>query len=58
MRTRSQVILCLLSLWAVEGHGALPVLLSPTATGHEGENACSSQVSAEAQFNVTKKQIK
>ena len=58
MRTRSQVILCLLSLWAVEGHGALPFLLSPTATGQEGENACSSQVSAEAQFNVTKKQIK
>ena len=52
----SRIILCLLFLWPVEGHGALPVHVSPTVM--EGENVCSSQEAVEAQLNVTKEKIK
>ena len=55
---RSQIILCLLSLWVVEGHGALPIRLSPTVIGQEGENVCPSQVAVNAQLNVTKEEVK
>ena len=42
----------------MEGHGALPVRISPTVIGQEGENVCPSEVAAEAQLNVTKEEIK
>ena len=54
---KSNIVLCLFSLWAVKGHGALPVLLPPIVSGQERENACSSQVAAEAQLNVTKEKV-
>ena len=38
--------------------GANPVHLPPTVAGQKGENACSSQVAAEAQFNLTKEEVK
>ena len=55
---RSRIILCLLFLWAVEGHGALPVHLSPTVIDKEGESICPSQEAVEAQLNVAKEEIK
>ena len=58
LKMKSKIVLCLLSLWIVECHGALPVRLLPIVTGQEGENACSSQVAAEAHLNVTKEEIK
>ena len=58
MKYLFKTILCLLSLWVVEGHGALPVRLSPTVIDQEGENVCPSEVAAEAQLNVTKEEIK
>ena len=42
----------------MEGHGALPVRLSPTVIGHEGENICLSQEAFEAQLNVINEEIK
>ena len=42
----------------MEGHGALPVRISPTVIGQEGENVCPSEAAAEAQLNVTKEEIK
>ena len=38
--------------------GAIPVHLPPTVAGQEGENACSSQVAAETQLNVTNEELK
>ena len=55
---RSCILLCLLLLWVVEGHGALPVRISPTVIGQEGENVCPSQLAVEVQLNVTKEEIK
>ena len=55
---RSWIILCLLSLWIVEGHGALPVRIYPTVIGQERENGCPSQEAINDQLNVTKKEIK
>ena len=58
-RMKPQIILYLWSLRAVEGHGAFPVLLPPSVTGQEGENACSSRAAAEAQFGgISKEEIK
>ena len=42
----------------MEGHRALPVCISPTVIGQEGENVCPSQLAVEAQLNVTKEEIK
>ena len=53
-----QIILCLLVVWVVEGHGALPVHLSPTVISQEGGNVCPSQVAVETKLNVTKEEIK
>ena len=58
LRMTSWIILCLLSLWVVEGHGALPVRISPTMIKQEGENICQSQLAVEAQLNVTNEEIK
>ena len=55
---RSWILSCLLSLWVVEGHGALPVRISPVVIDQEGENVCPSQLAVEAQLNVTKEEIK
>ena len=41
----------------MEGHGALPVRISPTVIDQEGENVCPSQVAVEAQLNVTKEEM-
>ena len=58
-RMKPRIILYLWSLWAMEGHGAFPVLLPPSVTGQEGENACSSRAAAEAQFGgISKEEIK
>ena len=48
----------MLSLWVAEDHGALPVRISPTVIGQEGEKVCPSQLAVEAQLNVTKEEIK
>ena len=44
LRMTSQIILCLLSLWVVEGHGALVHL---PATNQERESVCPSQVAVD-----------
>ena len=42
----------------MEGDGAPPVLLTPIVIDQEGENVCPSQVTINAQVNVTKEEIK
>ena len=54
----SWTVSCLLSLWIVEGHGTLPVRISPTVMDQEGENVCPSQMAVVAQLNETKEEIK
>ena len=53
------IILCLLSLWVVEGrHGAIPVRLPPTVIDQEGENVCPSQMATKGPLSTTKEIIK